>query len=131
MSSAETAEGCIERPASKIGAGDSSGVLGSIINCEGGNSGDMGGGDATMGGSCSSTALPLPLSILGVDVGVGDFSPSDMTSKTVSLALGDVTVAESALRWISLKRPAIRSETVADRWGGERGSFGVSRGDVV
>ena len=67
----------------------------------------------------------------GVDVGVGDFSPSDMTSKTVSLALGDVTVAESALRWISLKRPAIRSETVADRWGGERGSCGVSRGDVV
>ena len=131
MSRAETAEGRIAKPASKIGAG---GALGSTVSCGGGNSGDIGGGDATTRGSGDSTALPLPLSILGVEVGVGDLSPSDMTSKTVSLGLAGFSTGESALtdlRWISLKRSAMRSETLADRSGTERMSCGCNRGDVV
>jgi hypothetical protein len=87
-----------------------------------------------MADSCSSMALPLPLSILGVDVGVGDLSPSDSTSKTVSSGACDLSVPDSALtdlRWISFRRSAIRSETVADREGGLRVSCGDSRGDVV
>ena len=87
-----------------------------------------------MGGSGLSMALPLPLSILGVDVGVGDFSPSDMTSKTVSSGFGGSPVPESALadlRWMSLRRSVMRSETVADRTGGVRASCGCNSGDVV
>lgn len=91
---------------------------------DGGKGGDKGGGDDARTGEGASTALPLPLSTFG---------GSSPFSSVTSVAASDVATAAAeatALRWISLNRCAMRSETVAERWG-VRASRGASRGDVV
>jgi hypothetical protein len=94
-----------------------------VSNFAGGKGGDNGGGDSIRPGDGDSTALLLPLSTF-----VKAFS-SD-----ASLAASDSTPefeVPAALRWISLKRWAMRSDTVAERCGWVVLSRGKRRGELV
>ena len=91
----------------------------------GGSGGDSGGGDMLMSWTASgSRARPLPLSGLGGAGGGRSSGPGE-------------AVALAVLRWISLRRWAMRSEMLAPRWGLRRGladaraSRGARRGEVV
>jgi hypothetical protein len=87
--------------------------------------GDIGGGEPTMGGS-SSVAFPLPLSTLG--------SCFSSTGSNTSGLVASVAAATALILFfcISRRRWAMRSDTLAERTGGERRpSAGRMRGEVV
>jgi hypothetical protein len=94
-----------------------------VSNFTGGKGGDNGGGDSITPGDGDSTSLLLPLSTF-----------VKALSSDVSLAASDSTPefeVPAALRWISLKRWAMRSETVAERCGCVALSRDKRRGEVV
>lgn len=124
VSRLDMADGGKDKPAKRIGVGGGGTVDEASSVFDGGKRGDKGGGDDARTGEGASTALPLPLSTFG-----GSSSCSSVASLAVSDAATDVAEA-TALRWISLNRCAMRSETVAERWG-VRASRGVMRGEVV
>ena len=80
----------------------------------------MGGGDAGSGDS-AAISLPLPL----------------MSGLRVSFSVVEESVDEAAedfarlFCWISFNLAAMRSETLAVRWGAERPSTGRTLGEVV
>lgn len=124
----ETAAGAKESPARRMGSGEEGST--STSSLEGGRGGDKGVGDSRVLGEAgaSSTALAFPLSTLG-----RAFSPP-ATAPAFSSSSKRVSVSEAlegssrtdgvatALRWSSLSRRAIRSETLAERLGFVRGA---------
>jgi hypothetical protein len=120
------AEGGKESPASIMGA--SAGSPSGLSTGLGGSIGDMGVGEERSGeegvGCWPSTALPLPLSILGAWTS-GPRSASEGAGRVSS---GKVPEDNVLFFWRTLRRSAIRSLTVALRCGR---SAGRSLGEEV
>jgi len=107
-----------------VGGKDASMDNGDVVSTfAGGKGGDNGGGDSVISGDEDSTAFALPLSTFEESFSSDDsFAASESTLEMEEPA---------ALRCISLKRWAMRSETVAERCSDAVLSRGARRGDVV
>lgn len=114
--------------------GDDGGI--STPNFEGGIGGDKGGGDTLScgGSSGKSTSFPLPLSIFGRRPSFSSIVPLLSSVGSSGLWISGEAVAVAVLRWISLRRWAMRSEMLEPRWGAGRPEvlfWGARRGEVV